>query len=198
MKKAINILLIALLGIWLVGCTGVSTNTDGTNSSSSNNDNDNEKNEGNEGNDEKGEGNEKGENEGNENKNNSIKSHNQGQACLNCHNGVKQFKLAGGGTVYTLSTAVDGIANIANGYRISLQLANGSKVNFNSGRGTGNSNLRTTTITSTDKFTAQVINSTGGVVKQSNTDSHDGTRLNCNSCHTASGLNNAPGRIVNQ
>jgi len=165
--------IMTFISILLVGCSGTTSTSDGDND------------DGNEGNDDGG-------------TSSTIVTHNQGQACLNCHNGTTQKLLKSAGTVYTLLTAVDGIGSIANGYRIQLQMANGSNITFVSGRGTGNSNIQTANIATTDKFTAKVINSTGGVVKTSGTDTHDGTRLNCNSCHASTPTGGAPGRIVNQ
>ena len=128
-------------------------------------------------------------------------THNQGKACLECHGtgtgGAPILK--SGGTVYTLLTAVNGTNNLATGHLIQLKMAsNDSLVKFRSGKGTGNSNLRTTTITASDTFTAQVVDASGTVVKSSGTATHDGNRLNCNACHTASGINSAPGRIINK
>lgn len=142
-----------------------------------------------------------GDNDNNDDDKTSISTHHQGQACLECHkegtNGAP--KLKAGGTVYTLLTAVDGTSNLATGHLIQLKMASDDTlVKFLAGNGTGNSNLKTTTITASDTFTAQVVDANGKVVKSSGTATHNGERLNCNACHTATGKNDAPGRIINK
>jgi len=137
----------------------------------------------------------------NDDSSSSLKSHNQGQACLKCHATTQEPILKSGATVYTLLTAVNGTANIATGHRIQLKLSDGSTlITYTSGNGTGNSHIKptATTITSADKFTATVINASGSVIKSSEINSHNGGRFDCNACHTAGGLNDAPGRVVNQ
>ena len=64
-----------------------------------------------------------------------------------------------------------------------------------SARGTGNS--RASSFPS-GKFTAQVIDPNGNTVNSSADMSHDGSRRACNSCHSSSGNNGAPGRITSK
>ena len=110
--------------------------------------------------------------------------HNQGIACSQCHS------FASGATVFTRLNAPNKSAG-AVGYKIQL----GGSYVYNSGRGSGNSNLARY---SGGKFTANVIDTNGNIVNSSANMSHDASRLDCNRCHTASGSNGAPGRIVNK
>ena len=109
-------------------------------------------------------------------------SHNEGRNCLACHN------FASAGTVFTTLNAPDNTPGAA-GYRI--KLSDGTV--YGSARGTGNSRAYTFP---SGKFTAQVIDPNGNVVNSSMEMSHDGSRRACNSCHSATGNNGAPGRIT--
>ena len=109
-------------------------------------------------------------------------SHNEGRNCLACHN------FASAGTVFTTLNAADNTPGAA-GYRI--KLSDGTV--YGSARGTGNSRAYTFP---SGKFTAQVIDPNGNVVNSSMEMSHDGSRRACNSCHSATGNNGAPGRIT--
>lgn len=100
-----------------------------------------------------------------------------------------------GATVYTTlnGTTSD---TYASGYKIRLVLENtGTKITYNSGRGTGNSNTAYPS-GSINSYTAQVINSSDVVVNSSLSNSHGVDRLDCNTCHTATGNSSAPGRIT--
>ena len=110
--------------------------------------------------------------------------HNQGKACLKCHS------FASGVTVFARLNAPTKSAG-ATGYKIQL----GNSYVYNAGRGSGNSNL---VRYSGGKYTANVIDANGNIVNSSANMSHDASRLDCNRCHTASGANGAPGRIVNK
>jgi len=109
-------------------------------------------------------------------------SHNEGKACLSCHG------FASAGTVFKSLNAVNNTPGAA-GHRIQL---NGSIV-YGSARGTGNS--RTSSFP-TGTYTAQVIDPNGNIVNSSASHSHDGSRRDCNRCHTATGNSGAPGRIT--
>lgn len=132
--------------------------------------------------DEKDDNNEKDERDDDDESKGGI--HNQGMACAQCHS------FASGATVFSdLHAATKTLG--ANGYKIQL---GGSDV-YSTGRGTGNSHL---TRFSGGAFTANVIDSAGNIVNSSMANSHDASRLDCNRCHTASGDNGAPGRIINK
>jgi len=126
----------------------------------------------------------------------SSSSHHQGQACLNCHGKDVQNSapiLSTAGTIYTLKTAIDGIDDIASGHNMQFLMSDASTISFRKGKGDGNINLKN--LDKSGKFTAQVLDTDGNIVNQSNTDSHDtATHLNCNSCHTAT---STQGRITN-
>jgi len=114
----------------------------------------------------------------------SNRSHNEGKNCLTCHS------FASAGTVFHSLHAANN-TNGASGYRIKLSAG----IVYDSARGTGNS--RTSSFPNT-KFTAQVMNPSGNIVNSSADMSHDGSRRACNSCHSASGNNGAPGRITSK
>jgi hypothetical protein len=111
-------------------------------------------------------------------------SHNEGRNCLSCH------PFASAGTVFSSLNAGNNTPGAA-GYRIKLSTG----VVYGSARGTGNS--RASSFPS-GNFTAQVIDPNGNVVNSSADMSHDGSRRACNSCHSASGNNGAPGRITSR
>jgi len=116
--------------------------------------------------------------------NSSGNGHNEGSNCLNCHN------FASAGTVFN-NLHADNNTQGAAGYRIKLSTG----IVYESARGTGNSlsyNFPN------GKFTAQVMDPNGNIVNSSANLSHDNSRRACNSCHTASGNNGAPGRITNK
>ena len=126
----------------------------------------------------------------------SVSYHNQGRACLDCHGPGDEESFVSGATVYTAldATTAD---QYANGYTLRLVLDNGQNLNYGRARGTGNTYSDDTRILSY-RFTAQVVDSSGNVVNASATDSHDGSRVDCNTCHTSTGSGNpkAPGRIT--
>ncbi len=100
-----------------------------------------------------------------------------------------------GATIFTsLTAANDDITKAAYGYSVQLLLNDGTTVNYKIGNGIGNVNATFNAGITT--YTAQVINTKGEVVNSSLTNSHDASRFDCNSCHTATGANGAPGRIT--
>ncbi len=134
---------------------------------------------------EENEGNEKSEDsEENEDSEGSGGSHNEGRDCLGCHS------FASAGTVFNSLNAANNTPGAA-GYRIKLSTG----TVYGTARGTGNS--RTSSFPS-GNFTAQVMDPNGNVVNSSADMSHNGSRRACNSCHTASGNNGAPGRITSR
>ena len=150
-----------------------------------------------------------GENESEENENNehTLGIHYQGVSCAQCHDASKigqnyngealehAFKI--GGTIFNDLQAPDKDTNKAAAYYwVKLSLENGNVFKSMVGRGTGNfwSNA---SIPDGVKFKVEVLDRNGNVVNSTNGHTHDNTRLDCNSCHTSSGTNGAPGRIVN-
>ena len=109
-------------------------------------------------------------------------SHNEGRNCLDCHS------FASAGTVFTSLNAANSTLGAA-GYRIKLSTG----TVFGSARGTGNSY---TNSFPSGNYTAQVIDPSGNVVNSSADMSHDASRRACNSCHSSTGNNGAPGRIT--
>jgi len=198
MKHTHILLSLALIPLF-VGCGGGSaltnlTNSTNDNTSTSSSHSNNSENEGNKGR-ENGSENEGSENESGHGTSTTRRVHNQGVNCLQCHTSG-EHRLISGATVYTTLDAPNNDARkAAQGYRVQLLLQNNQILRYNSSRGTGNSDW-TRSITNTN-FTAQVIDSQGKVVNQSATNSHDtANRLDCNKCHTSSGLGATPGRIV--
>ena len=139
----------------------------------------------------------------------SFSSHYQGESCLSCHGangnlssggeagetgeaGENQF--TSGATIFT---KLNGTASeAASAYTLRLVLENvGTTVAYNQARGSGNVNASFATGT-LNGYTAEVLNASGTVVNKSLQNTHDVTRLDCNRCHTTSGANGAPGRIV--
>jgi len=110
--------------------------------------------------------------------------HNEGRDCLGCHS------FASAGTVFNSLNAANNTPGAA-GYRIKLSTG----TVYGTARGTGNS--RTSSFPA-GNFTAQVIDPNGNVVNSSADMSHDGSRRACNSCHSSSGNNGAPGRITSR
>jgi len=125
--------------------------------------------------DDKGSDDDKGSYDGN--------AHNEGKACLNCHS------FTSAGTVFSTLNAPDNTPG-ALGYRIQL---NDSIVYMNAEYGIGNQIANTFP---TGNYTAHVIDANGNIVNSSAPMSHDATRRNCNSCHSATGNSGAPGRIT--
>ena len=121
----------------------------------------------------------------------SNSGHNQGRMCSECHSGG-EHSFASGVTIFTeLHAKNTDSASYAKNYTIQL----GDSEVYTQGRGEGNAHLFHNNL---QKFTAKVIDSNGNMVNSSAINSHDNTRLDCNRCHTQSGSNGAPGRILNK
>ncbi len=84
----------------------------------------------------------------------------------------------------------------AYGYSLRLVLESGESVNYVRAKGTGNL-LKESFNAGITNYTAQVLDGNKNVVNTSKANSHTTARFDCNSCHTASGNNGAPGRVVN-
>jgi len=123
--------------------------------------------------------------------------HSQGVSCATCHSAGSEESFTSGATVFTtLDAAGSDVSKYATGYTLRLYMAStGTTINYTAGRGSGNSYTRASSGSIPNSYTAQVVDSSGVVVNSSAADSHDLTRLDCNSCHSATGSNGAPGRI---
>lgn len=145
-------------------------------------------------------------------------NHYQGRACASCHSSATASNLAparsdelgenegtesesgenifdSGATIFTSINAVDNSAlKAASNYSLRLVLEGGAKEVYRIGRGTGNVNASFNA--GIANYTAEVLDRSGNVVNSSLTNSHNAARFDCNSCHTATGTNGAPGRIV--
>jgi cytochrome c5 len=153
----------------------------------------------------------------------TLSSHNQGLTCLTCHSSGSYAAplysdaleddenelddeyeyeddndevFDSGATIFTTLNAADGdLSKAANGYSLRLVLENSAGVaEYRIGNGTGNVNG--TFNAGITNYTVEVLDSNGNVVNTSVTNSHNTSRFDCNSCHTAAGNNGAPGRIV--
>ena len=123
--------------------------------------------------------------------------HSQGVSCATCHSAGSEESFTSGATVFTtLDAAGSDVSKYATGHTLRLYMAStGTTINYAAGRGSGNSYTRASSGSIPNSYTAQVLDSSGVVVNSSAADSHDLTQLDCNRCHTATGTNNAPGRI---
>ena len=129
-----------------------------------------------------------------------VRLHNQGKACASCHaqGSSNEETFDSGATIFTEINAVNGDASkIAQNYSLRLVLQNSiGTENYRSGRGTGN--FYTNFNAGITNYTVEVVNAKGVVVNSSAMDSHNSSRFDCNSCHTATGTNGAPGRILSK
>ena len=153
----------------------------------------------------------------------NYRTHNQGKSCAECHsisssrsvffeaprrddeneneddenegNEGNENIFTSGATVFAkLNSRNSDARSAAYGYTLRLLLQGGEIQKYRSGRGTGNFNG--TFNAGIDKYTAQVLDAKGNIVNTSTKNSHDAKRFDCNRCHTATGSNGAPGRIV--
>ncbi|NCO01736.1 MAG: hypothetical protein GW906_07880 [Epsilonproteobacteria bacterium] len=176
-------LLSLLLAFMLVGCGSTSTSSDGGDDSHSDDENYDD-------------------NYNSTNTSSSITVHNQGVACSVCHgpNGREDYLLSAGTVFNQLNTSSANQA--ASGYSLQALLSTGQKITYRikTKRGSGNSYVKSSdapALTSAYDFTGQVVDNTFTVVNASATNSHNTrTHLDCNSCHTETGTNSAPGRIT--
>ena len=190
------ILSLIIIPFILGGCSGTTSSTDGTipptnNNGLNNNFNDNKN------------GNESSNETGNDTDNNNNSSngtasqvvHNQGKNCLSCHSSGNNMFISGV-TIYKSLNGADYDANVVyDTYNVRLVLDNGQVINYLRGNGSGNK-FYNGNQGAINNFTSQIVDSSGRVVNSSNKNSHSVGRLACNSCHTSSGLNGAPGRVV--
>jgi len=118
-------------------------------------------------------------------------THNQGKDCIACHS-----NFTSAGTIFSKIDASDNdSSNVNDSYNIRLTSNTGVVVSFESGRGRGNKKIQSS-LSSFDTFTAEVVDASSKVVNSSNKNSHTNSRFRCNTCHSKSGINGAPGRIV--
>ena len=136
-----------------------------------------------------------------EDKDKDTKSHNQGLSCASCHSTTTASAKSGGvvftsgATIFTALDAADkSVTKAAENYKLRLILQDGSTQDYKLAKGTGNVNG--TFNAGITHYTAKVLNTKGEAVNTSLENSHDASQFDCNRCHTAKGLNIAPGRIV--
>ena len=138
--------------------------------------------------------------------------HYQGQSCAQCHSAAGAVALSednennedseagentfdSGATVYTLLHGENSnAAQTASGYSLRLVLQSGVIESYSLARGTGN--VYANVNAGLGNYTVEVLDRAGNVVNRSATNSHNDSRLDCNSCHSVNGANGAPGRIV--
>ncbi|QOP42521.1 hypothetical protein FJR45_00535 [Sulfurimonas sediminis] len=138
--------------------------------------------------------------------------HYQGQSCAQCHsttgavalnednednenNEAGENAFSSGATVYTLLHGENANASqAASGYSLRLVLQSGIIESYRLARGTGN--VYANVNAGLGNYTVEVLDRAGNVVNRSATNSHNDSRLDCNSCHSLNGANGAPGRIV--
>ena len=152
-----------------------------------------------------------------------ISTHNQGESCLRCHNssyyntfGAPSYtfrddgenenenesnenedaeddeSFTSGATLY--GTLHGNNSALTQSYSLRLVLESTNEIaNYYAGRGT--SNFALFYPNNINNYTVEVVDASGRVVNSSQKNSHDMRRLDCNKCHTSSGLNGAPGRI---
>lgn len=112
---------------------------------------------------------------------------NPGHACIACHAVEKKsLVFAAAGTVYAQGGEPNGCAGTATGMSIELTDANGKTVSLTP-NAAGNFYLEGTLAT---PYRARLVHP-GGVREMATPQ----TNGDCNSCHTAAGLEGAPGRI---
>lgn len=136
-----------------------------------------------------------------ENTHKSYQIHMQGERCARCHS-LSNLDSASLRTDYdsderftsgvTLYETLDSTLATQT-YTIQLLLTGGEIQKYQAGKGSGN--FHGTFNDGIDTYTPQILDAKGNVVRSSLTDSHNATRFDCNSCHTASGANGAAGRV---
>jgi nitrate/TMAO reductase-like tetraheme cytochrome c subunit len=114
---------------------------------------------------------------------------NPGRACITCHSTMNGPSLTIAGTVYPTAHEPDlcNGANGSNGARVVITGADGATLTLTPGT-SGNFNSRTAVKT---PFRAKVT-----YMGRERAMSTAQTSGDCNSCHTQSGTNSAPGRIL--
>ncbi len=139
--------------------------------------------------------------------------HNQGKSCAQCHSVTGtiaisdddsdddendddgEYVFSSGATIYTLLHGEDlNAAQTASGYSLRLILQSGATETYQLARGTGN--VYANVNAGLGNYTVEVLDRAGNVVNRSAANSHNDSRLDCNSCHSVNGANGAPGRIV--
>ncbi len=131
--------------------------------------------------------------------------HYQGQSCAQCHSsGENSFPI--GGTIFSNLHAQNGDVNSASIYHyVRLILNDNKKTTIYSIKGNGAGNFKAYgNIPAGVKFKVEVLDGNGNVVNKTAGYTHDNTRLDCNRCHTSTGITitikgnkiKVPGRIV--
>jgi hypothetical protein len=111
-----------------------------------------------------------------------------GEACLACHQKQGGPRFAVGGTVYKTAHEPNDCVGAAGALQVIVTDANGQVVTMQVNSA---GNFHSATVTLAPPFTAKVTDGT-------NTRAMAGavTAGDCNSCHTETGANGAPGRIM--
>ncbi len=129
---------------------------------------------------------------------NGVVLHHQGESCMSCHGAGSSNEVIfdSGATIFTTIDALNGDAsNVAQNYSLRLVLASlAGTENYIWGRGTGN--FHATLNAGITNYTVEILDANANVVNSSQTNSHTTARFDCNSCHTSTGANGAPGRIL--
>jgi len=129
---------------------------------------------------------------------NGVSLHHQGESCASCHatGSSNEVIFDSGATIFTTIDAANGDASkVAQNYSLRLVLASSTATeNYRWGRGTAN--FHATFNAGITNYTVEILDANATVVNRSQTDSHTSARFDCNSCHTATGANGAPGRIL--
>lgn len=126
----------------------------------------------------------------------------QGKACIQCHDTERTDPIEWGGTLFSyIHTPNAKYYQDLSSYRVNIVGENGSNIRAttrSSGSEIGHNNFSSvSSIGSNIAFTAYVKDSNGDVVNQSGTNTHNSsTHLDCNKCHTETGANSAPGRVL--
>lgn len=112
-----------------------------------------------------------------------------GGECVSCHDADRGPALAFGGTVYPTAHEPDDCNGIAGGAQVIVTDSKGYMMTATV-NGAGNFYMRATSMF-VPPFTAKVVSN--GKERQMTTPQDNG---DCNSCHTETGTNMAPGRII--
>ena len=113
-----------------------------------------------------------------------------GRACLTCHQQQGGPRFAVGGTVYPTAHEPDQCVGLA-GITVVITDKNGTVTSLTT-NSSGNFYSSSRSGTITPPFSAKVTNAQGATRAMSGTI----TAGDCNSCHTETGANGAPGRIM--
>ncbi len=119
--------------------------------------------------------------------------HYQGKDCSSCHSAGNEYIFNIGGTIFRKKDAGDeSVADAAEGYTVELITRSCKSIVARKGSGSGNFFMR---YELSEDFIPFVLDPNGKRVNRASA-VHAPDRTACNSCHTQTGKNGAPGRIV--